>query len=117
MKDLLLTSDGDLCIDDNANVEITDSVIQEIQIRLRWFLGEWKINPEWGLPYYEQVFVKNPNLAIIEDLLRTELLTIERVQSVESIKIKVDNRTRTAAIVCAVTVDNEKREGEVPVDV
>lgn len=64
MKDLLLTSDGDLCIDDNANVEITDSVIQEIQIRLRWFLGEWKINPEWGLPYYEQVFVKNPNLAI-----------------------------------------------------
>ncbi len=117
MKDLLLTSDGDLCIDDNANVEITDSVIQEIQIRLRWFLGEWKINPEWGLPYYEQVFVKNPNLAIIEDLLRTELLTIERVQSVESIKIKVDNRTRTAAIVFAVTVDNEKLEGEVTVDV
>lgn len=117
MKDLLLTRDGDLCIDDNANVEITDSVIQEIQIRLRWFLGEWKINPEWGLPYYEQVFVKNPNLAIIEDLLRTELLTIERVQFVESIKIKVDNITRTAAIAFAVTVDNEKLEGEVTVDV
>lgn len=42
MKDLLLDKNGDLVFT-NGDVSFTDSVVQAITIRLRWFFGEWKI--------------------------------------------------------------------------
>lgn len=44
MKDLRLTEDGDLYITEDGDVQFTDSVLQAIKIRLKWFLGEWRIN-------------------------------------------------------------------------
>lgn len=55
MKDLLLDKDGDLYLTPNGDVSLTDSVRQAILIRLRWFLGEWKFNTSFGLPYFSQI--------------------------------------------------------------
>ncbi len=66
MKDLLLDKDGDLYLTSNGDVSLTDSVRQAILIRLRWFLGEWIFNTSFGMPYYSQILIKNPNTAVIE---------------------------------------------------
>lgn len=71
MKDLLLDKDGDLYLTPNGDVSLTDSVRQAILIRLRWFLGEWKFNTSFGLPYFSQIFMKNPNTVVIEQLFST----------------------------------------------
>jgi hypothetical protein len=113
MKDLLLTESGDLSINDSADVTVTDSVIQAIQIRLRWFLGEWKINTDYGIPYYDDIFVKNPSLPIIEDLIRSEILKVDEVDSVEDITITIDSQKRSAKITFTVVVDGDSEEGEV----
>ena len=54
MKDLRLTEDGDLYITEDGDVQFTDSVLQAIKIRLKWFLGEWRINTDYGMPYFDE---------------------------------------------------------------
>ncbi len=105
MKDLLLTEDGDLYLSaETGDVTITDSVVQSIIIHLKWFLGEWRMNPDYGMPYYEDVFVKNPNTTLIKSKVRKELLSIEEVSSVEGVEVSVNNATRRASITFSVTL-------------
>ena len=57
MNDLLMTMDGDLRITDH-DISATDSIVQAIMIRLRWWFGEWKFGPGYGVKYFEHVLVK-----------------------------------------------------------
>mgnify|MGYP006990161361 CR=1 FL=1 len=43
------------------------------------------LNTDYGMPYFDEVFVKNPSTALLEDRVRTEILTVEGVKSVEMI--------------------------------
>ena len=118
MKDLRLTEDGDLYITEDGDVQFTDSVLQAIKIRLKWFLGEWRINTTYGMPYYDEVFIQNPSTALIEDRVRTEILSVDGVQAVESISVTIDKPTRVAAIHFTVVAnDNKIIEEEVKVNV
>lgn len=97
MKDLLLDANGDLKFV-NGDVSFTDSVVQAITIRLRWFFGEWKINIEFGVPYYDDIFVKNPNKVLLEERIREEILSVEEIEEVSSVSINIDSKTRIAVI-------------------
>lgn len=97
MKDLLLDANGDLKFV-NGDVSFTDGVVQAITIRLRWFFGEWKINTEYGVPYYDEIFVKNPNKVLLEERIREEILSVEEVEEVSSVSINIDSNTRIAVI-------------------
>ena len=70
MKDILLTADGGLAIGETGDISITDSVRQAIRVRLRWFFQEWRLGPEIGIPYYEEILVKNPNNLRIKQSIR-----------------------------------------------
>ena len=117
MKDLRLTEDGDLYVTEDGDVQFTDSVLQAIKIRLKWFLGEWRINTTDGMPYYDEVFIKNPSTALIEDRVRTEILSVDGVQAVESISVVIDKPTRVAAIHFTVVANDEIIDEEVKVNV
>lgn len=117
MKDLRLNEDGDLHITEDADIVFTDSVLQAIKIRLKWFLGEWRINPSYGMPYFDEVFVKNPSTSLLEDRIRTEILSVEGVESVESISININKTTRVATIEFVAVADGEIKQGEVNVNV
>lgn len=115
MKDLRMNDDGDLYINEVGDIEVTDDVLQAIKIRLKWFLGEWRLNTEYGMPYFDEVFVKNPSTSLLEDRLRSEILDVEGVQSVDSIKINIDKSTRVSEIQFSVVAGNESLQGEVTV--
>jgi len=116
MKDLLLDSDGDLLIT-NGDVTITDSVIQAIKIRLRWFAGEWRVNPDYGMPYYDDIFIKNPNKVLLEEQIREEILSVTEVTEVTSVSVSIDAKTRCATISFTVTVSDTVINGEVTLNV
>ena len=63
MNDLQMTREGDLYV--NNDIAVTDSIEQGIYIRLRWFFKEWKFGPDYGVKYFENIFVKNPNKQLI----------------------------------------------------
>lgn len=117
MKDLLLTDDEDLYLSDGADVEFTDSVIQAIKIRLKWFLGEWKMNTDYGMPYYDEVFIKNPSTALLESRIRKEILTVDEVLTVDSVSVSINKATRKATVTFTVTIEEGSESGEVTIDV
>ena len=100
MLDLKLSNDGDLALSENGDVTLTESICQTVKIRLLWFFQEWRLMPEMGFPYFEDVFVKNPNEVKIKYLIRNAVMEVEGVKDVPEIKFALDNRTRTADIFC-----------------
>lgn len=68
--DLLLSPTNDLILIGNA-----ERVAQQIKISLKAFLGEWFLDTGFGVPYFEEILVKNPNTMIIREIIRDRILT------------------------------------------
>ena len=102
--DILLTNDGDIMVTDTGDVKLTESIRQAVLIRLRWFFAEWRFNPQAGFPYFEEVFIKNPNIPKIKGLLRSEVMSVDILSEAQSvidikdIEIKQDIQKRHADV-------------------
>lgn len=88
-RDILLTPDGDLAFigGDLVLARGDAAVAQEIAIRVRFFLGEWFLDNTAGIPYFEQVFVKPPNIERVRALLSQEIERVDGVARVEQVSI------------------------------
>lgn len=98
MKDILLDNDGDIKLTQNGDVTMTNSVIQAVMIKIKWFFQEWVYDPELGIPYFDIVFIKNPDVEEIEELLSDEILEIEEVTDVIEMEVNIDVGKRIAII-------------------
>lgn len=116
MFDLKTTTSGDLFIDAVGDVATTESIVQAVTIRLRWFANEWRLGQGLGFPYFEDVLVKNPNIVKIKYLLRDEIMSVDGVTGVEQIDIDVDKKTRQAHISVIFTVGEETYKEEVNIN-
>ena len=106
MKDILLNENWDMDISaQTGDISLVESPMQEIQVRLLWFAKEWIFNESLGFPYFEYVFIKNPDLAYIKSLMKAEILSVEHVLSVPDLTIDVDRRTRKATVWFTVKTD------------
>lgn len=94
--DLRLT-DYDL---DLTNGELTwvtgaEAVAQDIQMRLRTFLGESVYDASAGVPYLQIIFEKQTQEFTVESILRQQILATPGVLSILSFDFEVDPFTRT----------------------
>ena len=114
--DILLTPDGDLNITGRGDIQLTGSVRQAARIRLLWHKGEWRFAPGLGVPWFEDVFAKNPNIARIRAHIRREALAAEGARDVRNIEIEIDPRTRAAKISFEIATDEGtyREEAEIP---
>lgn len=117
MLDILLTGSGDLKITDSGDIELTNSVRQAILIRLRWFLGEWRFGPEAGLPYLEEILIKNPNIVRCIELFRGAILSVEEVRNVENMTLDINSSTRRGVLRFRAITDKEIFDEEVLISV
>lgn len=76
MSDIRLDSDGDifLNVDDLELTTGIDAIVQHLQQRLRTFLGEWFLDLRIGVAYFQQILVKNPNPAVVDSILKKEII-------------------------------------------
>lgn len=105
MRDILLDSDGDIYINDSADLALRHSVRQDVKIHLKWFFSEWRFAPDFGVPYFEDVFIKNPNIDRIKQIVRDEAGKADDVKEVKNITINIDNITRNAVIGFSIVTD------------
>lgn len=98
MKDILLSSDGDLVVNSVGDISLTDSVQQAIAVRLRWFAAEWRLGRDIGVPYFEEILIKNPDTSRIERIVRDEILSVDEVDEVKRVVCDVRPEMRTAYI-------------------
>ncbi|MCH9835117.1 hypothetical protein K0U83_05620 [bacterium] len=100
MADLKLNADGDLDITDGNLSLVTgdDAIVQQITIRLKLILGEWFLDNRVGLPVFEEIFVKNPDLTRVRSIYRQAVIGTPGVSSLEEFNLGIDNETRTLSV-------------------
>jgi len=113
LLDILLTRDGDLDINDWGDITLTESIRQAVRIRLLWFFQEWRFAPDKGVPYFEEVFVKNPNIMRIRRIVRNEALSVREVRDVTNVHIDINANTRDCRISLNIHIDGDTFREEV----
>jgi|GEM_PF-2939865 len=115
MIDLALNDDGDLLVEnfDMAIVSGVDQVKQSLIIRLKFFINDWFLDINAGLPYYEEFFIKSPNQIRIESLLVNEILTTRGVQQLLSFESEFDSDLRKFIVNFKVLIEEIETEIEV----
>lgn len=68
---------------------------QRLAARFDFWLGEWFLNTLEGVPYYRDVFGKNPNLDTIRSIFRQVILTTPGVLSIRRFDLVFDSAERT----------------------
>ena len=104
----------DLLLDDNGVVlrggdwafaEDRTGIQQRISQVLKTIAGEWFLDLDYGLPYFEQILVKNPNLPSVQDIFRRALLSVKGVSSVERLTLSLDTPNRILRVDWVVLTD------------
>lgn len=88
---------GDIQIVNGKTIAISGApaIRQKISTRFRFFLGEWFLDTRQGVPYYRDVFLKDPSLDVIRSTFRKLVLGTPGVLSLASFAINYDQSART----------------------
>jgi len=91
---------GDLAIENNDLILVSGSeqMAQNLKIRLRFFQGEWFLDVTQGLPFYESILVKNPNLPDIDNIIKAEIIDTEDITQLLEYSSDYDPALRTYTI-------------------
>lgn len=101
MTDFLLDKEThDLVIQNNDFVLASPNqiVAQRIKQKLLLNRGEWFIDTEVGIPYIEEVFVKNFSLTSIEALFVRAIREVKGVAELRDINVTLDKAKRILTV-------------------
>ena len=95
--DLLLDSaTWDLSTDatDLLLVDGEDAVAQHLSQRLNTFAGEWFLDLRLGVPYLQQVLVKNPDPVVLDSVFKSEIIHTPGIVELQAFELRLDAGTR-----------------------
>lgn len=100
MSDIYQGDDNDLSLE-NGDLVMTEgatAVKQSVSQRLKMFGNEWFLDLAAGVPYYQDVLLKDPNPAIVEGLLKNEIISTPGIIELLSFDAEYDPQTRGITI-------------------
>jgi hypothetical protein len=101
MADLKLDENGDLEIGADGDLIIVDgidAIRQHLKIRLQFFRGEWFLDTRLGIPYFEEVLRKAPDLNVVQSLLRETITTTPGVIRLTEFTLDYEGVTRALSL-------------------
>lgn len=113
--DILLDNNGDLAIK-GTDIVLANSVCQKIKIRLKWFFKEWRWDDEAGVQYFEYLFIKNPDLDQVKEMIEEQIFNVDEVTEVNDVSIEIDSLKRIAVIRYEAVTDEKTFKEEVMID-
>ncbi len=75
--------------------DLTEYTAQKLKIRLWFFLGEWFLDTAEGVPYFQEILVKNPKVPRIETILKARIIGSPNVTELISFATEFNNGART----------------------
>lgn len=109
---------GDLILTNDADPNGTDATIQFVMQRLRLFLGEAFMDVTDGLPWYQQILVKNADKSVVDGLLRDCILGTPGVTGLLDFDSTQDRARRTMTVTFTVLTAMGKRlNAQVPINI
>jgi|WetSurMetagenome_2_1015567.scaffolds.fasta_scaffold135524_2 hypothetical protein len=79
-------------------IDGTSAKVQKIECCLSSLLGEWFLAEDEGFPLLEKVLGKGHSASAVSALYRKALLRIDGVDSVKSVEVNINRRTRTVYV-------------------
>ena len=108
----------DLTLDANHDLDLTDEQLnlvsgpnataQKLKIRLQLIKGEYALDTDVGIPYFQKILVKNPDLQVVRGLYRRAITSCPGVKELTQFELTVDGRTRTATLIFTVIDENDE---------
>jgi hypothetical protein len=99
-NDLLITS-GDLSI-----VTGSDAIAQDLQQTLQVWLGEWFLDTTQGIPFKQQILVKNPVIDLVQADIINAALNVPGVTGVTGLELDYNVNNRTLSMSLSATDSN-----------
>jgi hypothetical protein len=92
---------GDWALVNGRLVIITGAVecAQKIAARLKFFKRAWFRDVRQGIPYWEAVFIKAPDINAISSFFRGVVLGVPGVKSVESMSVQFQRAQRVLNVI------------------
>ena len=81
-----------------ATVEEGAQTVQHLRTRLRFYLGEWFLDLEAGVPYFQQILKKPFDIAKVETLLKSEILNTPDIEKLTRFESSFNGETRKLTI-------------------
>ena len=75
-----------------------DRVVHNLKIRLWFFYSEWFLDTTFGVPYYESILVKNPDVPNIDSIIKSVILETADVNSLLSYESDYDVSLRKLTV-------------------
>jgi len=88
-------------ISNNYDLPLVDGIeqiSQNLNIRLRFFNGEWYLNTLVGVPYFQYFFIKNPNRIQVETFLKDTIIDTPGVTELTKFASDFDGKTRLFSV-------------------
>lgn len=89
LGDIDLSTSGDL-----SWVRGSEALAQRLRFTLRHFRGEWDLDAEFGVPWYEQVLRKGVSANTLEATFKEAILSTDGVLALESFRVDHDRAAR-----------------------
>ncbi len=100
---------GDLVIVNGDLVGLTDpvsAVTQDISQALKTYFGEWFLDQDVGVPYFQQILVKNPDGDVVDGVLKTAVANRSGVLSILGWDLNYNNALRQLTLTATIQTYN-----------
>lgn len=87
-----------------------DDVAQRLFIKLRTFKGEWFLNTEIGVPYFQSIFGKNRSKSSVDMIFQEQIMSERGVLEITEFNSLLDNARRTYSLSFRVRTEQGETE-------
>lgn len=99
----------DLYLDEGGNLELAvegEGILQHLRCRFQFFLGEWFLDRREGIPFFREIFTKNPSLIVVRSIYDQIIAGTPGIDAVTRLDLDLDARTRTLEVDFAAVLDS-----------
>ena len=94
----------DIYLDANGQIALTQTPLdQRIDCRLRTFLGEFWLDVTLGIPYFQEILKKNPDMQAVRAAFAAEIQKVSGVKVLNSLEVSMDRALRKLTVTFNVT--------------
>ncbi len=100
MKTIKLDSDHDILVENYSPVFLTDQdyIAEKLRTKFLLFKGEYYLDILKGVPYYQHILKKNPDVRMINNIFKKQALEITGVTKVIDLNLEFSESLRLLTI-------------------
>lgn len=89
--------------------DLPAEVAQRLTVRLNFFKGEWFLDRRQGIPYYQELLIKEPESRVVRGVFSSVISGTPGIASLDSLTIGEPDADRLVDITFTATLTNGQR--------